>query len=43
MHRPTTVQILLPIDPVESARLARNKPHLRRVQVIHLEATLYWR
>ena len=35
---PTTVQILSPIDPAESARLARLEPHLRRVQVIHVES-----
>jgi phosphoribosylanthranilate isomerase len=36
--RPNTVQILSPIDPAESARLARLEPHLRRVQVIHVES-----
>ena len=34
---PTTVQILSPIDPAESARLADLEPHVRRVQVIHVE------
>jgi hypothetical protein len=35
---PTTVQILSPIDPAESARLAELEPHLRRVQVVHVES-----
>ena len=35
---PTTVQILIPIDPAESARLAELEPHLRRVQVVHVES-----
>ncbi len=35
--RPTTVQIVSHIDPAESARLAELQPHLRRVQVIHVE------
>jgi phosphoribosylanthranilate isomerase len=35
---PTTGQILSPIDPAESALLARLEPHLRRVQVIHVES-----
>ena len=34
----TTVQILFPIDPAESARLAELEPHLRRVQVVHVES-----
>jgi phosphoribosylanthranilate isomerase len=34
---PTTVQILSHIDPAESARLAELEPHIRRVQVIHVE------
>jgi len=34
---PTTVQILFPIDPAESARFAALEPHVRRVQVIHVE------
>jgi phosphoribosylanthranilate isomerase len=34
---PTTVQILNHIDPAESARLAELEPHVRRVQVIHVE------
>lgn len=35
--RPTTVQILHPIHPDESARLAQIKPDIRRVQAIHVE------
>lgn len=35
---PTTVQILSPIDPAESSRLAELEPHLRRVQVVHVES-----
>ena len=35
--RPTTVQIVCQIDPGESARLAELEPHVRRVQVIHVE------
>lgn len=35
--RPTTVQIVSHIDPAESAKLAELEPHLRRVQVIHVE------
>jgi phosphoribosylanthranilate isomerase len=35
--RPTAVQILFPIDPVQSARLAAMEPHVRLVQVIHVE------
>jgi phosphoribosylanthranilate isomerase len=34
----TTVQILSPIDPAESVRLAELEPHLRRVQVVHVES-----
>ena len=35
--RPTAVQIVSHIDPAESEKLARLVPHLRRVQVIHVE------
>lgn len=35
--RPTTVQIVRHIDPQEAALLARLEPHVRRVQVIHVE------
>jgi len=35
--RPTTVQIVSHIAPQESARLAVLEPHVRRVQVIHVE------
>ncbi len=35
--RPATVQIVSPIDPAESAVLARLEPTVRRVQVIHVE------
>lgn len=35
--RPTTVQIVCHIAPEESARLAEIEPHIRRVQVIHIE------
>lgn len=35
--RPTTVQIVSHISPAESARLATLEPHVRRVQVIHVE------
>jgi phosphoribosylanthranilate isomerase len=34
---PTAVQIVSQIDPAESARLAQMEPHVRRVQVIHVE------
>ena len=34
---PTTVQIVAHIDPSESRELARLLPHVRRVQVIHVE------
>jgi phosphoribosylanthranilate isomerase len=34
---PSTVQIVSHIDPAESARLAEIEPHIRRVQVIHVE------
>lgn len=34
---PTTVQIVSHIDPMEAARLAQLEPHVRRVQVIHIE------
>jgi phosphoribosylanthranilate isomerase len=36
---PTTVQILPHIDPAESARLATLQPHVRRIQVIHVQGT----
>ena len=35
--RPSVVQIVAHIDPLESARLAELEPHIRRVQVIHVE------
>ncbi|WP_108882402.1 phosphoribosylanthranilate isomerase [Anderseniella sp. Alg231-50] len=35
--RPTSVQIVSHIDETEAARLARLQPHVRRVQVIHVE------
>jgi phosphoribosylanthranilate isomerase len=35
--RPSAVQIVSHIDPAESARLAILEPHLKRVQVIHIE------
>lgn len=35
--RPTTVQIVSHIDPAEAAKLAILQPHVRRVQVIHVE------
>lgn len=34
---PTTVQIVSHIDPAESHKLAQLAPHVRRVQVIHVE------
>jgi phosphoribosylanthranilate isomerase len=34
---PTAVQILQRLDPAELARLAELQPHLKRVQVIHVE------
>lgn len=34
---PSTVQIVSHIDPTESEKLARLEPHLRRVQVIHVQ------
>jgi phosphoribosylanthranilate isomerase len=34
---PSTVQVVSHIDPSESARLAKIEPHVRRVQVIHVE------
>jgi phosphoribosylanthranilate isomerase len=37
--RPTTVQIVTQIDPDESAKLAVLEPHVRRVQVIHVEGS----
>jgi phosphoribosylanthranilate isomerase len=36
---PSTVQIVSHIDPAESARLAELQPHVRRVQVIHVEGS----
>lgn len=35
--RPTAVQIVSHIDPAEAAQLAELEPHVRRVQVIHVE------
>lgn len=35
--RPGVVQMLHPLDPAESARLAQLEPDIRRVQVIHVE------
>jgi len=35
---PTVVQILWGIEPAEAARLAAIEPHVRRVQVIHVES-----
>ena len=35
--RPSTVQVVSHIAPVEAARLAEMEPHVRRVQVIHVE------
>lgn len=37
--RPTTVQVVSHIDPAQSARLSELEPHVRRVQVIHVEGT----
>jgi phosphoribosylanthranilate isomerase len=34
---PSTVQVVSHIDPVESEKLATLEPHVRRVQVIHVE------
>lgn len=34
---PSTVQIVSHIDPAESEKLAALEPHVRRVQVIHIE------
>lgn len=34
---PSTVQVVSHIDPAESAKLALLEPHVRRVQVIHVE------
>ncbi len=34
---PSTVQVVSHIDPAESAKLAMLEPHVRRVQVIHVE------
>jgi phosphoribosylanthranilate isomerase len=34
---PTTVQIVSHIDPAEAARLSELEPHVRRVQVVHVE------
>jgi phosphoribosylanthranilate isomerase len=36
--RPSVVQIVSPIDPAQSARLAGLEPYIRRVQVIHVES-----
>jgi phosphoribosylanthranilate isomerase len=36
---PSTVQIVSHIDPRQSAELARIEPHVRRVQVIHIEGS----
>jgi phosphoribosylanthranilate isomerase len=36
--RPSVVQIVSPIDPEQSARLAELEPYVRRVQVIHVES-----
>jgi phosphoribosylanthranilate isomerase len=35
--RPSTVQVVSHIAPAEAARLAEMEPHVRRVQVIHVE------
>jgi phosphoribosylanthranilate isomerase len=35
--RPSAVQLVVHIDPAESARLAALEPHVRRLQVIHVE------
>lgn len=35
--RPTTVQIVAPVAPAVVAELAARRPHIRRVQVIHVE------
>lgn len=35
--KPTTVQVVCHISPVEAARLVELEPHTRRVQVIHVE------
>lgn len=37
LTRPSVVQIVSHIDPVQSARLEQIAPHVRRVQVIHVE------
>jgi phosphoribosylanthranilate isomerase len=39
---PSAVQVVSPIDPAESARLAEMQPHVRRVQVIHVEGPEAW-
>ena len=36
--RPTAVQVVSRIDPAQAARLAKLEPHVRRVQVIHVES-----
>lgn len=36
---PSTIQIVSHIDPEQSARLAAIEPHVRRVQVIHVEGS----
>jgi phosphoribosylanthranilate isomerase len=35
--RPSVIQVVAPIDPAEWALLAELEPHLRRIQVIHVE------
>ena len=35
--RPTTVQVVCHVEPKELERLAQLQPHVRRVQVIHVE------
>ncbi len=39
---PTTVQVLPHIDPAEWAQLAEREPHIRRLQVIHVEGPERW-
>ena len=36
---PSVVQVVSHIEPAESARLAKIEPHVRRVQVIHVEGS----
>lgn len=38
MTSPTAVQVVSHIDPAEAKRLARLAPHVRRVQVVHVES-----